>query len=68
MAVYEAACLGHEEPAEQALYLGIPVEEVYEAHRRLRYHGARILQQWSQEEAQRMLGVRRQAMEKEEPS
>jgi DNA-directed RNA polymerase specialized sigma24 family protein len=68
VAVYEAACLGHEEPAEQAQYLGVPVEEVYEAHRRLRYHAARILEPWRKEEAQRMFDARQRARKEKEPS
>jgi DNA-directed RNA polymerase specialized sigma24 family protein len=54
IAVYHAACI-HEEPADQAKHLGVPVEEVYEAHRRLRYHGLIVKAEWHDAEAARML-------------
>jgi DNA-directed RNA polymerase specialized sigma24 family protein len=65
--VYRAACI-HEEPAEQCRHLGIPVEEVYEAHRRLRYHGAIVKTEWERAEAARMSEIQRGNHEKEGPS
>jgi DNA-directed RNA polymerase specialized sigma24 family protein len=65
--VYDAACIDAE-PAEQARQLGIPVEEVYEAHRRLRYHGAIVKTDWERAEAARMSELQRAKHEKENPS
>jgi DNA-directed RNA polymerase specialized sigma24 family protein len=56
--VFLLACEGTEEPAEQAQRLGRPVEEVYEALRRLRYHGAKTLAEHEQAEAARMKALR----------
>jgi DNA-directed RNA polymerase specialized sigma24 family protein len=68
IAVYEAACI-HEEPAEQARHLGIPVEEVYEAHRRLRHHGLIVKAEWERAEAERMAALRRRRkISQEKPS
>jgi hypothetical protein len=39
-AVFRCGCEGVDEPGEQAAHIGCSVEEVYEARRRLRYHGA----------------------------
>jgi DNA-directed RNA polymerase specialized sigma24 family protein len=65
--VFHAACI-YEEPSEQAAHLGIPVEEVYEAHRRLRYHGLIVKAEWHAAEDVRMLELRRAKSEKGEPS
>jgi len=71
--IYELACENrHEEPAEFAETLGVPVEEIYEAMRRLRHHGKIVRDEWEDEEKQRMAGLRlrdeaRQARKKERP-
>ena len=68
--VFHVAC-AVEEPAEQASYLGVPVEEVYEAHRRLRYHGQQVRYDWEQAEAARMTELRsvsERQKKKEDPS
>jgi DNA-directed RNA polymerase specialized sigma24 family protein len=67
IAVYHAACI-HEEPADQAKHLGIPVSEVYEAHRRLRYNGLRLKDERQQAEAARMDELQRRKSRKEDPS
>jgi DNA-directed RNA polymerase specialized sigma24 family protein len=67
IAVYHAACI-YEEPAEQARHLGVPVEEVYEAHRRLRYHGLIVKAEWHDAEAARMLERKVRRDEKGYPS
>jgi DNA-directed RNA polymerase specialized sigma24 family protein len=67
IAVFHAACI-YEEPAEQAKHLGIPVEEVYEAHRRLRYHGLIVKAEWHEAEAARMLELQVRRDEKGYPS
>lgn len=68
IAVYEAACI-YEEPAEQARHLGIPVAEVYEAHRRLRFHGLIVKAEWEQAERERMAALRaRRKITEEKPS
>jgi len=67
VAVYHAACI-HEEPADQAAHLGVPVEEVYEAHRRLRYHGLIVKAEWHDAEAARMIEQQRRKDEKGYPS
>jgi DNA-directed RNA polymerase specialized sigma24 family protein len=60
--VYELACEGrHDEPEEFAEVLGVPVEQVYEAMRRLRYHAAKVLAEWEKREKQRMAGLRAEA-------
>jgi DNA-directed RNA polymerase specialized sigma24 family protein len=59
--VYEAACKNQETPAEQAAHLGVPVEEVYEALRRLKYRAAIAMAEWKKEEAQRMFEARQHA-------
>ncbi len=59
--IYEAACKEHETPAEQAEYLGVPVEEVYEALRRLKYRAEVAMAEWRKEEAQRMFEARQRA-------
>jgi len=67
VAVYHAACI-EEEPADQARHLGIPVAEVYEAHRRLRYNGLIVKDEWQQAEAARMDELQRRKSRKEDPS
>jgi DNA-directed RNA polymerase specialized sigma24 family protein len=67
IAVYHSACI-HEEPADQATHLGVPVEEVYEAHRRLRYHGLIVKAEWQEAEASRMIELQRKRSEKGYPS
>ena len=56
--VFDAACEGHEDPAEQAAAIGCTVEEVYEAHRRLRYRGAKVKEEAEAEEEARMKALR----------
>lgn len=58
IAVYHAACI-HEEPSEQAQHLGVPVAEVYEAHRRLRHNGLQVKAEWHKAEALRMEQAKR---------
>ena len=67
IAVFHAACI-FEAPAEQASHLGVPVEEVYEAHRRLRYHGLIVRADWERAEAARMAELRTSTSKKENPS
>ncbi len=67
IAVYDAACI-YEEPAEQASHLGVPVAEVYEAHRRLRYHGLIVKAEWHEAEEARMIELQRKKTEKGYPS
>jgi len=67
IAVFHAACI-YESPAEQASHLGVPVEEVYEAHRRLRYHGLIVRADWERAEAARMAELRKRTSKKENPS
>ncbi len=60
--IYELACAGqHDEPEEFAQQLGVPVEAIYEAMRRLRYHGLIVRHEWEEKEKQRMAGLREQA-------
>jgi hypothetical protein len=59
--IYEAACKNEETPAEQAARLGVPVEEIYEALRRLKYRAAIAMAEWRKEEAQRMFEARQVA-------
>jgi DNA-directed RNA polymerase specialized sigma24 family protein len=63
--VFLAACEGVESPGAQASKVGCSVDEVYEAHRRLKYHGARILAQDREAEAARMKELRTEAKKKE---
>jgi DNA-directed RNA polymerase specialized sigma24 family protein len=56
---YQLAVQGIDEPSEAAEALGCTVEEVYEAHRRLRYHGKQIRAEAEAEEAARMAAVRK---------
>ena len=63
--VYVAACEGAETAREQAEKAGCSVAEVYEAHRRLVYHGAQILDQEREAEAARMKALREEAKKKE---
>jgi hypothetical protein len=51
----------HDEPEEYAEALGVPIEAIYEALRRLRYHGARAREQWEAQEARRMVELREHA-------
>jgi DNA-directed RNA polymerase specialized sigma24 family protein len=67
VSVYHAACI-EEEPADQAKNLGIPVAEVYEAHRRLRYNGLIVKAEWQQAEDERLAELRRRDKGKGEPS
>ena len=64
--VYGAACLGHETPEEQAKFLDVPVEDVYEALRRLRYQAAFVMDGWKEEERRAMLEARTRAEEEGE--
>jgi hypothetical protein len=60
--IYELACAGqHDEPEEFARQLGVPVEAIYEAMRRLRYHGLLVRHEWEEKDKQRMAGLREQA-------
>jgi DNA-directed RNA polymerase specialized sigma24 family protein len=60
--IYELACEGrHDEPEELAEVIGVPVEQVYEAMRRLRYHAGRVREEWDKREKQRMAGLRAEA-------
>jgi hypothetical protein len=60
--IYELACEGrHDEPEEFAEMLGVPVEQVYEAMRRLRYHAGKVRDEWEKREKQRMAGLRAEA-------
>lgn len=59
--VFEVACEGVEEPQEQAKRMGCPVEDVYEALRRLRYNGAKVRAEEEQAEAERMKRAREEA-------
>jgi DNA-directed RNA polymerase specialized sigma24 family protein len=60
----------HDEPEEYAEALGVHVTEIYEALRRLRYHGAKVRAGWEAKEKQRMDQLREpfeRARNKEEP-
>lgn len=59
--VYEASCKNCETPAEQAELLKVPVEEVYEALRRMRYRAEIAMAEWRREEARVMFDARQQA-------
>ncbi len=62
IAIYELACEGrHDEPEEFAEVLGVPVAEIYEAMRRLRFHAAKVLVEFEKREKQRMAGLRAEA-------
>jgi DNA-directed RNA polymerase specialized sigma24 family protein len=56
--VFRAACEGIEDPAEQAAAIGCEASEVYEALRRLKYHGASIAAEDERAEALRMKQAR----------
>ena len=56
--VFQVACEGVEDPQEQAERIGCPIEDVYEALRRMRYRGATIRTQDEQAEAERMKRAR----------
>ena len=62
--VFELACDGVDEPADQAAALGVPVEQVYEAQRVLKRNGEQIKQQWEQSEEIRMAKVRAAGQER----
>ena len=68
IAVYEAACRGHETAAEQAEYLGVPVTEVYETHRRMKHRALLLKAEWQKQETQRMFEARRRAKKNERVS
>jgi DNA-directed RNA polymerase specialized sigma24 family protein len=63
--VFQAACEGAEEPQEQAERIGCPIDDVYEALRRMRYHGARIRTEHDQADAERMKRARSEVKKKE---
>jgi DNA-directed RNA polymerase specialized sigma24 family protein len=71
MRIWRLVCENrHDEPEEYAEALGVPVAEIYEALRRLRYHGAKVRDEWQAHEATRMAGLRglaARAKKKEEP-
>jgi DNA-directed RNA polymerase specialized sigma24 family protein len=73
LSIYELACDNrHEEPEEFAQALGVPVAEIYEAMRRLRYHGAIVREEWEKREKLRMAQLRlrdeaERATKKEQP-
>jgi hypothetical protein len=50
---------GIDEPSEVAKEIGCKVEEVYEAQRRLKYHGKQIRAEAEAEEAKRLAEVRK---------
>jgi DNA-directed RNA polymerase specialized sigma24 family protein len=57
--IYELACEGRQdEPEEFAEALGVPVAEVYEAMRRLRFHAAKVRAEWDKREKLRMAELR----------
>jgi hypothetical protein len=68
IAVYEAACRGHETAAEQAEHLGVPVQEIYETHRRMKHRALLLKAEWQKEEAQRMFEARQRAKKNERAS
>jgi DNA-directed RNA polymerase specialized sigma24 family protein len=59
--VFRLACQGIEDATEQAAAIPCRVDEVYEALRRLKYHGARIKAEHREAEAVRMKAAREQA-------
>jgi DNA-directed RNA polymerase specialized sigma24 family protein len=60
--IYELACEGrHDEPEEFAEVIGVPVEAIYEAMRRLRYHAGKVREEREKREKQRMVGLRAEA-------
>src|SRR5208283_2012108 len=62
MRIWRLVCENrHDEPEEYAQALGVHVTEIYEALRRLRYHGAIVRAEWEAREQQRMDGLRAQA-------
>ena len=71
LAIYELACDNrHDEPEEFAEALRVPVGEIYEAMRRLRYHGKIVREQWEKREALRMADLHTEAeraRKKEQP-
>jgi DNA-directed RNA polymerase specialized sigma24 family protein len=61
--VFRAAFEGVEEPQEQAERIGCPIEDVYEALRRIRYRAAKIRAEDEQAQAERMKQARSAAKE-----
>ena len=60
--IYELACEGrHDEPEDFARELGVPVQEIYEALRRLRFHAGKARAEWEKREKLRMAGLRAEA-------
>ena len=60
--IYEIACEGrHDEPEEFAEVIGVPVAEIYEAMRRLRFHAAKVRAEWEKREKLRMAQLRAEA-------
>jgi DNA-directed RNA polymerase specialized sigma24 family protein len=49
------------EPAELAIAMGCPVEEVYAAIRKVKYHARRVYNEWEVKEEQRMRALRERA-------
>ena len=59
MRIWRLVCENrHDEPEEYAEALGVHVTEIYEALRRLRYHGAKIRAEWEAREKQRLARLR----------
>jgi DNA-directed RNA polymerase specialized sigma24 family protein len=63
--VFHLAATGIEEPADQAQELGCSVDAIYEATRRLKYHGARAKAEEEAADADRMKSVRERARKAE---
>ena len=59
--VYRLACQGVETPADMARELGCPIEEIYEAMRRIRYHGACVKAEDAEARAAGMKAARERA-------
>jgi DNA-directed RNA polymerase specialized sigma24 family protein len=65
---FELASQGIDEPEEQATLIGCPVEEIYDAIRKLRYHAQRIRSEWEAAEDLRMQHARERAGDGKEES
>jgi DNA-directed RNA polymerase specialized sigma24 family protein len=65
-ASYHLSFQGIDEPREQAVLLECGVEDINDAKRRLKQHGARIREQYEEEEAERMAEARKRAKKKTE--
>ena len=63
---FELNSRGIDKPEEQAALLGCSVEDVYEANRRLKYHGERIRNEWEAPENLRMKELRERAADVED--